>query len=107
NNAIAFGRGGKGFVAVNREGGAITRTFQTSLPAGSSCDVQHGDAAAGGFTGPSYTVGPDGRFTATVGAGDAVALHVGAPGSGTVVTGGASFAVNATTAWGQNVFVVG
>ncbi|MGW2546388.1 carbohydrate-binding module family 20 domain-containing protein [Kitasatospora sp. NPDC001574] len=107
NNAIAFGRGGKGFVAVNREGGAITRTFQTSLPAGSYCDVQHGDPAAGGCTGPSYTVGPDGRFTATVGAGDAVALHVGAPGSGTVVTGGASFAVDATTAWGQNVFVVG
>ncbi|MFJ3787154.1 carbohydrate-binding module family 20 domain-containing protein [Kitasatospora sp. NPDC090091] len=108
NNAIAFGRGGKGFVAINRESGPVTQTFQTSLPAGSYCDVQHGDPAAGGCTGASYTVGSDGRFTATVGAGDAVALYVGAPGgSGTPVTGGASFAVNATTAFGQNIYVVG
>ncbi|MFH8727633.1 carbohydrate binding domain-containing protein [Streptomyces termitum] len=80
-NAIAFGRGNKGFVALNREGGAVTRTFQTSLPAGTYCDVQHGDpTAGGGCTGTSYTVGSDGRFTATVGAGDAIALHVGASG---------------------------
>ncbi|MFF1794246.1 carbohydrate-binding module family 20 domain-containing protein [Kitasatospora sp. NPDC058263] len=119
NNAIAFGRGGKGFVAINRESGPVTQTFQTSLPAGSYCDVQHGDPAAGGCGGPSYTVGSDGRFTATVGAGDAVALYVGAPGGagssggssgsggGTPVSGGASFAVNATTVPGQNIFVVG
>ncbi|WP_395296440.1 carbohydrate-binding module family 20 domain-containing protein [Kitasatospora hibisci] len=108
NNAIAFGRGGKGFVAINRESGPVTETFQTSLPAGSYCDVQHGDPTAGGCTGASYTVGSDGRFTATVGAGDAVALHVGAPGgSGTPVTGGASFAVDATTVFGQNIYVVG
>ncbi|MFD0276025.1 carbohydrate-binding module family 20 domain-containing protein [Kitasatospora sp. NPDC127111] len=109
NNAIAFGRGAKGFVAVNRESGPVTQTFQTSLPAGSYCDVQHGDPAAGGCTGPSYTVGSDGRFTATVGAGDAVALYVGAPGGsgGVPVSGGASFAVNATTVYGQNVYVVG
>ncbi|MEK2488672.1 carbohydrate-binding module family 20 domain-containing protein [Kitasatospora purpeofusca] len=107
SNAIAFGRGGKGFVAINRESGAIARTFQTSLPAGSYCDVQHGDPVAGGCTGPSYTVGTDGRFTATVGAGDAVALYVGAPGGGTAVTGGASFTVDAATSWGQNVYLVG
>jgi alpha-amylase len=71
NNAIAFGRGSKGYVAINHEGGAITETFTTSLPAGSYCDVQH--------TGTRYTVGSDGRFTATIGAGDAVALYVGGP----------------------------
>ncbi|WP_225846681.1 alpha-amylase family protein [Streptomyces sp. HPF1205] len=70
-NAIAFGRGDKGYVAINHEGGAITRTFATSLPAGTYCDVQH--------SGTRYTVGSDGTFTATVGAGDAVALYVGAP----------------------------
>ncbi|MER5740343.1 carbohydrate-binding module family 20 domain-containing protein [Streptomyces sp. NPDC002262] len=81
NNAIAFGRGNKGFVAVNREGGAITRTFRTSLPAGTYCDVQHGDPTAdGGCTGTTYAVGSDGTFTATVGANDAVALYVGASG---------------------------
>lgn len=109
NNAVAFGRGTKGFVALNRESGPVTQTFQTSLPTGSYCDVQHGDPAAGGCTGPSYTVGPDGRFTVTVGAGDAVALYVGAPGGsgGVPVSSGASFAVNATTVYGQNIFVVG
>jgi alpha-amylase len=71
NNAIAFGRGGKGYLAINHESGAITRTFATSLPAGSYCDVQHGGAR--------YTVGSDGRFTATIGANDAVALYVGGP----------------------------
>ncbi|MER8182683.1 carbohydrate-binding module family 20 domain-containing protein [Kitasatospora sp. NPDC094015] len=115
SNAIAFGRGGKGYVAINHESGPLTRTFQTSLPAGSYCDVQHGDPVAGGCTGVSYTVGADGRFTATVGAGDAVALYVGAGGGGTTASpspsssaaAGASFAVNATTVFGQNIFVVG
>ncbi|MBD0738930.1 carbohydrate-binding module family 20 domain-containing protein [Streptomyces sp. CBMA29] len=114
NNAIAFGRGGKGYVAINHEGGSLTQTFTTSLPAGSYCDVQH--------SGTSYTVGSDGKFTATIGSNDAVALYVGAPcGSGTTnggTTGGstggstnpssaASFAVNATTVFGQNIYVVG
>ncbi|MGW4896627.1 carbohydrate-binding module family 20 domain-containing protein [Kitasatospora sp. NPDC004240] len=108
NNAIAFGRGAKGFVAINREPGPVTQTFQTSLPAGTYCDVQHGDPSAnGGCGGPTYTVGSDGRFTATVGAGDAVALYVGASGGTVPASSGASFAVNATTSWGQNVYVVG
>ncbi|MDX6346089.1 MAG: alpha-amylase [Streptomyces sp.] len=70
NNAIAFGRGSKGYVAINHESGSISQTFTTSLPAGSYCDVQH--------SGTRYTVGSGGTFTATVGAGDAVALYVGA-----------------------------
>ncbi|MEU4092258.1 carbohydrate-binding module family 20 domain-containing protein [Streptomyces sp. NPDC026673] len=101
NNAIAFGRGSKGYVAINHESGSLTQTFTTSLPAGTYCDVQHGGA--------TYTVGSDGRFTATIGAHDAVALYVGAPcgGGGTNPASGASFSVNATTVWGQNVYVVG
>ncbi|MFH9953788.1 carbohydrate binding domain-containing protein [Streptomyces roseolus] len=79
NNAVAFGRGSKAFLAVNHEGGSLTRTFQTSLPAGTYCDVQHGDpTTSGGCTGTTYTVGTDGRFTAAIGGNDAVALHVGA-----------------------------
>ncbi|MEW1908519.1 alpha-amylase family protein [Kitasatospora sp. NPDC085895] len=78
-NAIAFGRGSKGYVAINHETGPITRTFQTSLPAGSYCDVQHADpSSGGGCNGTRYTVAANGTFTATVGAGDAVALYVGA-----------------------------
>ncbi|MGA5700147.1 carbohydrate-binding module family 20 domain-containing protein [Peterkaempfera bronchialis] len=117
NNAIAFGRGSKGYVAINHENGAITQTFQTSLPAGTYCDIQHGDpTSGGGCTGTTYTIGSDGRFTATVGAGDAIALYTGAPGApGSTTTPtanptsatGASFAVNATTVFGQNIYVVG
>ncbi|MFB7910123.1 carbohydrate-binding module family 20 domain-containing protein [Kitasatospora sp. NPDC056076] len=104
NNAIAFGRGNRGYVAINHESGAITQTFQTGLPAGTYCDVQHGDPQpGGGCTGPTYQVGANGQFTATVGAGDAVALYVQ---PGTAVSG-ASFNVNATTSYGQNLYVVG
>ncbi|MEU3776543.1 carbohydrate-binding module family 20 domain-containing protein [Streptomyces sp. NPDC032472] len=99
---IAFGRGSKAYVAINHEGSALTRTFQTSLPSGDYCDVQ---------SGRTVTVGGDGRFTATLGAGTALALHTGARtctggGSGTPAAG-ASFAVNATTTPGQNIYVTG
>ncbi|GGP43233.1 alpha-amylase [Saccharothrix coeruleofusca] len=70
-DAIAFGRGSRGFVAINRETFPITRTFQTSLPAGTYCDVQRDGCAA-------VTVDASGRFTATLGAGTALALHVNA-----------------------------
>ncbi|MFJ7154611.1 carbohydrate-binding module family 20 domain-containing protein [Streptomyces sp. NPDC101118] len=101
---IAFGRGTKAYVAINHEGAALTRTFQTSLAAGDYCDVQ---------SGRKVTVNSSGQFTATLAAGTALALHTGArtcsgtpvppPGGDT----GASFGVNATTSWGQNVYVVG
>ncbi|WP_299530794.1 carbohydrate-binding module family 20 domain-containing protein [uncultured Streptomyces sp.] len=103
---IAFGRGAKAYVAINHEGSALTRTFQTSLPAGAYCDVQTGNAV---------TVNSSGQFTATLGADTALALHVNArtcaggttppaPGTG---TSGASFGVNATTVLGQNIYVTG
>jgi transposase-like protein len=38
--------------------------------------------ANGGCTGTTYTVGSDGRFTATIGSNDTVALYVGAKGGG-------------------------
>lgn len=75
--AIAFGRGSKGYVVINREGFSVTRTFQTSLPAGTYCDVTHGDWT-GSCSGPSYVVSSSGTFTATVGAGEQIALHVNA-----------------------------
>ncbi len=66
---IAFGRGTKAYVAINHESSSLTRTFQTSLPAGGYCDVQ---------SGRSVTVGSTGQFTATLGPNTAVALHAGA-----------------------------
>ncbi|MER5962569.1 carbohydrate-binding module family 20 domain-containing protein [Streptomyces sp. NPDC002057] len=103
NNAIAFGRGSKAYVAINHESSALTRTFQTSLPAGAYCDVQ---------SNTPVTVNGSGQFTATLGANTALALHVNATncGGGTTnppATSGASFHATATTAVGQNIYVTG
>ncbi|MEU4143966.1 alpha-amylase [Streptomyces parvulus] len=68
NDAIAFGRGAKGFVAVNHESGALNRTYQTSLPAGTYCDVQ---------SGRTVSVNGSGQFTANLAANTALALHAG------------------------------
>ncbi|MFD5891023.1 carbohydrate-binding module family 20 domain-containing protein [Streptomyces sp. NPDC060334] len=101
---IAFGRGAKAYAALNHEGSALIRTFQTSLPAGGYCDVQ---------SGRTVTVDSAGRFTATLGAGSAVALHVNARtcAGGTTPPpasdAGASFGVNASTVLGQNIHVTG
>ncbi|WP_420713240.1 carbohydrate-binding module family 20 domain-containing protein, partial [Streptomyces sp. Tu 6176] len=107
-NRIAFGRGDKAYVVINHEGSALTRTFRTSLPAGDYCDVQ---------SGRGVTVDSAGQFTATLGADTALALHTGArtcggsagggDGDGGTTATGASFHVDATTRWGQNIYVTG
>ncbi|MET9813925.1 alpha-amylase family protein [Streptomyces sp. NPDC006355] len=67
-DAIAFGRGSKGFVAINHESGSLTRTYQTSLPAGTYCDVQSNSPV---------TVNASGQLTATLGSNTALAIHAG------------------------------
>jgi hypothetical protein len=44
-NRIAFGRGARGYVAINRTSSAVTRTWQTAMPAGSYCNVARYDVA--------------------------------------------------------------
>ncbi|MEU1518171.1 alpha-amylase family protein [Streptomyces sp. NPDC005811] len=67
-DAIAFGRGGKGYVAINHESGSLTRTYQTSLAAGTYCNVQNNT---------TVTVNSSGQFTATLGANTALAIYTG------------------------------
>ncbi len=43
NNHIAFGRGAKGFVALNREASTQVITYQTSLPQGVYCNIARYD----------------------------------------------------------------
>ncbi len=109
SNQIAFGRGAVAYVAFNRSPAALTRTFQTSLPAGAYCDVMNGDATGTSCSGPVYRVDASGQVTATVPAGGALALHTGArstaPSGCSAVT--TIVEVNATTVPGENVFVVG
>ncbi|MDW8810074.1 alpha-amylase family protein [Streptomyces scabiei] len=67
-DAIAFGRGSKGFVAINHESGSLSRTYQTSLAAGTYCNVQNNT---------TVTVDGSGRLTATLGSDTALAIYAG------------------------------
>ena len=116
SSQIAFGRGNAGYVAFNRSGSALTRTFQTSLPVGTYCDVMSGDFSGGACSGTTYQVNGSGQVTATVPANGALALHVNArtsgggtppPTGGTCASAPTAFAVNATTTWGQNLYLTG
>ncbi|HEY1012076.1 MAG TPA: carbohydrate-binding module family 20 domain-containing protein [Herpetosiphonaceae bacterium] len=113
NNQIAFGRGDRGYVAINREGAMLSRTFQTRLSPGVYCNAitshKNGSSCvntATGGAGQTVTVNAYGEFTATIAAMDAVAIHGGAKIS-SPATASVSFNGNATTVMGQNVYVVG
>jgi len=71
NNVIGFGRGSKGYLALNNTGSAVQRTWATSLPDGTYCDV----VAASDCSRTVRVTG--GSFTASVPAYGALALHVG------------------------------
>ncbi|KAF9555969.1 glycoside hydrolase [Agrocybe pediades] len=113
---IAFGRGALGFVAINNADSAWTATFSTSLPDGAYCNIINGNSSAGACTGNGFTVS-GGKFTATVNARDAIAIHTGALGTGSgsgtpsnpsnpgTVT--VTFQETATTTFGENIFLVG
>jgi alpha-amylase len=116
SNQIGFGRGSAGYVSFNRAGGALTRTFSSSLPAGTYCDVANGDFSGGACAGTTVTVNGSGQFTATVPANGMIALHVNARTTGSSPTpsptGGctsvaATFEVTAPTATGETIHVVG
>ena len=120
-NQIAFGRGSSGYVVFNRNSSSLSRTFTTSLPAGTYCDVANGDFTNGSCTGTGYTVDGSGNLTATVAANGMLAVHVNARTSGTGTgspttspTGPGScssvavtFAATVTTVFGENVYVLG
>jgi alpha-amylase len=105
SNQVAFSRGANGFVAINREGGTLVRSFATGLPAGTYCDVIHGDFSGGSCSGPLVTVDGSGNATVNVAGMDAVAIDTAARVTGSFVR--ATFNANATTFFGQNVYVVG
>jgi alpha-amylase len=73
-NLVAFSRGDRGFFATNNRATARTVTVRTGLRAGTYCDVVHGTLAMGRCSGPTVTVGGDGRAKVTVGARDSVAF---------------------------------
>ncbi|MDN3577002.1 alpha-amylase family protein [Chitinimonas viridis] len=76
-NAIAFSRGDKGFVLINRETADLNRSFDTGLPAGSYCDVLAGGKQAGTCLGRVVVVGADGKASLNLGGNAAVVLQAG------------------------------
>jgi len=108
---IAFGRGTSGFVAINNQDSAWSATFATGLAQGSYCNVIEGPCNNGVCDGTAFSVGSDGSLTVTIGPRQAIALHTGALGTANptpnVQQVPVLFSESATTAYGENIFVVG
>ncbi|XP_055703590.1 alpha-amylase A-like [Phlebotomus papatasi] len=81
NNQIAFARSGKGFVAFNNEGSDMDVILQTSLPAGTYCDVISGSVSGTTCSGKTVIVQVDGMANIVIGSAEedgVLAIHVGA-----------------------------
>lgn len=79
-NQIAFGRGDKGFIAINRSDRRLDETLQTGLTEGTYCNVFEGSLSTDekSCVGPTVTVAADGTATVSVAPMRALAIHVGA-----------------------------
>jgi alpha-amylase len=75
-NAIAFSRGDRGFVAINREGTTVTATVRTPLAPGTYCDLLGGGRSATGCVGASVVVGASGAVSISLPPNTAVAVDV-------------------------------
>ena len=73
DSAIAFGRGDRGFVAINVGDTPLRSTVFTRLPAGSYCNVIIG------CEGGPYEIDTDGSMQLSLPPMSALALHTGAP----------------------------
>ena len=73
-NAIAFSRGDKGFVAINREATAVTATVPTGLPAGTYCELISGGKTSTGCAGTSVVVNADGSIALSLASNMAIAI---------------------------------
>jgi alpha-amylase len=75
---IAFGRGDRGFVVVNRSAESLERTLTTSMGAGTYCDVLSGAPRPdGSCDGTRVEVHPDGTLVVSVAPLSALAIHAG------------------------------
>lgn len=80
NNQIAFGRGDRGFVVINRENTPLVQIFQTQLPAGTYCNVIRGERTSdqSSCSSTAITVAANGEIAVTVPPMEAIAIHGGA-----------------------------
>ena len=75
-NAIAFARGDKGFVAINRESSTLNTTVATGLAAGTYCDRITGGLVGGVCAGTSIVVDAAGDTQLQLGSMTAIAVDV-------------------------------
>jgi alpha-amylase len=109
DDAIAFAREGRGYIVLNRERTAVTRTFDTGLPAGTYCDVTRGTVRGNRCTGPTVTVDRAGALTTTVPGLSTLAIDVRHRVSRPVTAPAAavSFSAYAVVAPGERLVLVG
>lgn len=77
SNAIAFSRGDKGFVAINRESATVSATIRTGLPTGTYCDVLTGGRNPSACTGTSVVIDEGGLLALSLPSNTAIAIHQG------------------------------
>ncbi len=73
-DAIAFGRGSVGFVAINGNATALVDTLATGLPAGDYCDLLTGGKVGNACGGATLTVDPAGALPVDLAPRTAVAI---------------------------------
>jgi alpha-amylase len=73
-NAIAFSRGNKGFVAINRESAQVAATVATGLPPGTYCDLLTGGVTGSACVGTQVVVDAGGAVQLGLGAESAIAI---------------------------------
>ncbi len=96
SNHIAFGRGDKGFVAINRTGSEATTTYQTGMAAGAYCDITKYDyiPATGQCIDPVTTVrAPDDAWIVVNSSGQIVNQTLDAMDAFAIYAGGSPLAV--------------
>jgi alpha-amylase len=73
-NAIAFSRGNRGFVAINRENTPVAATIATGLPPGTYCDLLTGGVTGTSCAGTQVVVDAGGAVQLDLGAESAIAI---------------------------------
>lgn len=73
-DAIAFSRGAKGFVAINREAAAIAATVATGLSAGTYCDILTGGKNGTSCAGSTITIDGTGAVQLSLPSNSAIAI---------------------------------
>jgi alpha-amylase len=76
-NAVAFSRGDRGFVAINRESMMVTVTVATGLAAGVYCDLLTGGRAGATCAGTTVTIATGGAVQLNLAPNTAIAIHAG------------------------------